>query len=217
MTERERSGRRPLSREAILDAAIAIADAEGIDAVSMRRVGTKLGVQAMSLYNHVDSKADLLDGVAGRLLAGMDIPPAGTMPWKDAIRIVCRSYRALAHTHPALFATVVARPLGSPESLPPLEATLAILVADAFDADTALIGFAVLASYVAGFALGEIGSGRPGDGTVGSDHMPPPAMVGDRYPVTRGVMLAANPDNERAFELGLELLLGGLDRLPRKS
>ena len=209
--------RRPLSRELILDTAIAIAGAEGVGAVSMRRVGAELGVQAMSLYNHVESKQDLIDGMAGRLLAGMEIPTAGTIGWKDAIRTVCRSYRALAHAHPSLFPTIVARPLGSPESLPPLEAVLSIMIGDGFDADIALAGFAVMASYVAGFALGEIGSGtESGRGTIARDHMPSLSLVDDRYPVTAGVLREADPDNDRAFELGLDILLDGFDRLPRQ-
>lgn len=217
MTDGDRRGSRPLTREAVLDAAIAIADAEGIEAVSMRSVGTALGVQAMSLYNHVENKQDMLNGMAGRLLAGMTIPEAGEMRWTEAIRAVCRNYRELAHAHPSLLPIIVARPLGSRDSLPPLEAVLNILIAEGFDADTALIGFAVMVSYVDGFALGEIGGGNAGDGTVVGDHMPPLAIVGDAFPITRSVLESANPDNDRAFELGLDLLIDGLDRLPRKG
>ena len=216
MTTGDRHGRKPLTRESILDAAIAIADAEGIDAVSMRRVGANLDVQAMSLYNHVDSKQDLLNGMAGRLLAGMAIPAAGATSWIDAIRAVSHEYRKLAHDHPSIFPVIVSRPLGSQESLPPLEAILSILTEEGFDADTALICFGVLASYVAGFALGEIGSGNAGRGTVGTDHLPPLAMVGEDYPVTRRIMQEADPDDDRAFEVGLELLLDGFERLRRR-
>lgn len=202
-----------LTRERILDTAIALADGEGIDAVSMRRVGRSLGVQAMSLYNHVEGKQDLLDGMAGRLLTGMDIPPAGAMDWKAAIRTVCRSYRQLAHGHPAIFPSIHARPLSSPESLPPLEGVLAILEREGFDADTALDAFLVAGNYTAGFALAEIGDNQ-GDRSRETfrEHLPSMHLVASRYPVTAGVLAAASPDSDRAFELGLDFLVDGFDR-----
>lgn len=207
------SQRVPLTRERVLDAAIALADREGVDALSMRRLGAELGVQAMSLYNHVASKQDLLDGVAGRLLAGMEIPPPAEAGWEDGLRQVCRSYRCLAHDHPGLFPTVLARPLASPEVLPPLEATLIFLRKAGLDAEAALDVFQACASFVGGFALGEInrredpvsGTSRNGRGGWPADH-----LLDDRYPVTAEVLRQASPDLDRAFEVGLDLLIGGL-------
>lgn len=214
----EPSGRRkePLRREQVLDAAIALADAEGLDAVSMRRLGTILGVQAMSLYNHVENKRDLLDGMAGRLLNQMEIPTVEAMRWQDALRTVCRSYRRLAHEHPALFPHVHSRPLTSPEALPPLEAVLTILMDEGFNADVALDAFRISASYVAGFAMTELGNRLPGNEQADPwAGFPPHHLVKDRFPATARIVMTASPDSDRAFELGLNLLLGGLDRLPR--
>lgn len=210
MTEPPRT---PLTRERVLDAAIALADREGVDALSMRRLGAELGVQAMSLYNHVASKQDLLDGVAGRLLAGMEIPPPTEASWEDGLRQVCRSYRRLAHDHPGLFPTVLARPLASPEVLPPLEATLAFLRKAGLDAEAALDVFQACASFVGGFALAEINRREdPGSRLDRNERGGWPAnhLLDDRYPVTAEVLSQASPDLDRAFEVGLDLLIGGL-------
>jgi AcrR family transcriptional regulator len=210
MTEPPRT---PLTRELVLDAAIALADREGVDALSMRRLGAELGVQAMSLYNHVASKQDLLDGVAGRLLAGMEIPPPTEASWEDGLRQVCRSYRRLAHDHPGLFPLVLTRPLASPEVLPPLEATLAFLRKAGLDAEAALDVFQACASFVGGFALGEISQREdPGSSLDRNEQGGWPAshLLDDRYPVTAEVLRHAAPNLDRAFEVGLDLLIGGL-------
>lgn len=207
--------RQPLTRERVLDAAIELADREGVDALSMRRLGAELSVQAMSLYNHVANKRDLLDGVAGRLLARMEIPPASEATWEEGLRQVCRSYRRLAHDHPGLFPLVLARPLASPEVLPPLEATLTFLRKAGLDAQGALDVFQACASFVGGFALGEINeqTGRPaGTESDARDEWPSPGSLDDggHYPVTAEVLRLAAPDRDRAFEVGLDLLIGGL-------
>lgn len=205
--------RAPLTRERVLDAAIDLADREGVDALSMRRLGADLGVQAMSLYNHVANKRDLLDGVAGRLLARMEIPPTDEASWEDGLRQVCRSYRRLAHDHPGLFPLVLARPLASPEVLPPLEATLTFLHKAGLGAQGALDVFQACASFVGGFALGEINQrvGRgPAEEPDQRGEWPAAELLDDRYPVTAEMLRLAAPDRDRAFELGLDLLIGGL-------
>ena len=208
--------RRPLQRVQILDAAIALADAEGIEAVSMRRLGSVLGVQAMSLYNHVENKRDLLDGMAGRLLGLMEIPAVDEMSWHAALRTICYSYRRLAHEHPSFFPYVQNRPLMSQESLRPLEAVLAILLDEGFDANTAFDAFQVCARFVAGFAMSEIGRGVVGtEITEPWSGFPSLARMKDNYPATAIVLAHAIPDYDRAFELGLDSLVEGLDRRPR--
>lgn len=216
--DRESTMRRqePLRRHQVLDAAIALAEEEGIEAVSMRRLGSVLGVHAMSLYNHIEDKQDLLDGMAGRLLSLMEFPSVESIGWQDAIRTICRSYRKLAHDHPDLFPYVHSRPLKSPESLPPLESVLAILTSEGFDANTALDAFQVSAGYVGGFAMVEIGNGMREDEDADLwAGFPSYKQVRDGFPATASIITAANPDSDRAFELGLDLLLDGLDRLPR--
>src|SRR5918994_2130068 len=85
-TTAKRGRRKPLNREHVLRAAVALADESGIEALSMRRLGQELGVEAMSLYNHVANKDDLLNGMLEVVLHEMEIPDDG-VNWKSALRL----------------------------------------------------------------------------------------------------------------------------------
>ncbi|MFB9908847.1 TetR/AcrR family transcriptional regulator C-terminal domain-containing protein [Allokutzneria oryzae] len=127
-----RRGRPPkgtaqLSREAILDAAIAVIDAEGADALSMRTVGRHLGVDAKSLYNHVEGKEGLLDAVAEHILAGIEIPePTGSL--QHDLRAIARAFRRSALAHPQAATLVLTRQLSSLAALSPTEAVVSVLL-----------------------------------------------------------------------------------------
>ncbi|NND01769.1 MAG: TetR family transcriptional regulator [Acidimicrobiia bacterium] len=101
--------RLPLSRERVLDAAVAFADEAGVEAVSMRRLGERLGVEAMSLYNHVKNKDDLLDGMIDTIVAEIEVP-AGEEDWKAAMRSQILAAREVMKRHqwaPAVLETRV--------------------------------------------------------------------------------------------------------------
>jgi AcrR family transcriptional regulator len=89
----------PLSRERVLEAAVALADEGGIEAVSMRKLGQQLGVEAMSLYNHVANKEDLLDGMVDNVLEEVDFSEGGS-DWKSAMRHQMMSARQVMIRHP---------------------------------------------------------------------------------------------------------------------
>ena len=180
-TKVRRTGR--LSRRRILRAALAVIDREGLDALSMRKLGAALGVEAMSLYHHVDNKDALLDGVVELLTEEIEVPPVGTEPWPDAIRSVLRSYRSVAHAHPAAFPLLVLRPLVAPKAIARARSSIDLLVHAGFDERAAVLAFRALASYAGGFVLEEL-TGRPPHFTVG--------------------------DRDAEFEFGLDALLVGL-------
>src|SRR5258708_39486996 len=98
-TEPNVKRREPLSRERVLLAALLLADAGGIDSMSMRKVGQELGVEAMSLYNHVANKDDLLDGMIDVLVSEIEVPASGG-DWRTALRGSILSARALMLRHP---------------------------------------------------------------------------------------------------------------------
>src|SRR3989442_15028291 len=102
MAETVTSSRRrtTLTRERIAVAAVALIDGEGLDALSMRRLGAALGVEAMSLYRNFPSKAALLEAVVARLLAELPVPAPTAARWQDAFRALARAYRALLTRHP---------------------------------------------------------------------------------------------------------------------
>ncbi|HZT85404.1 MAG TPA: TetR family transcriptional regulator [Gaiellaceae bacterium] len=103
---RPRLGEPTLSRDRVVERALELADAEGVDAITMRRLGSELGVEAMALYTHVDSKDDLLSAVGSRILTELEIEPREHPDWRGRIETVCRAWAALRERHPNTFALI---------------------------------------------------------------------------------------------------------------
>ena len=103
---RPRSGERTLSRAQVVERALELADAEGIDALSMRRLGRELGVEAMALYTHVRSKDDLLAEIGSLILTELEIEPRPAPDWRGRIETVCRGWATLRERHPQSFALI---------------------------------------------------------------------------------------------------------------
>jgi TetR/AcrR family transcriptional regulator, tetracycline repressor protein len=103
MTTRRRG---TLSRDAVLDEALRLADEGGLGAVSMRRLAARLGVEAMSLYNHVSGKADLLDGVTSRVFEAIAVPDV-TLPWDERVRVLIQGCYEAMRAHPAVVRALV--------------------------------------------------------------------------------------------------------------
>jgi TetR/AcrR family tetracycline transcriptional repressor len=105
-------GRQTLSRERVLDAALRLADQNGLAGLSMRKLASELGVEAMSLYNHVKNKGDLLDGIAARVFEGIPLPDPA-LPWEDRLRALGHATFAAFNAHP-----VVAQALAADQAKP---------------------------------------------------------------------------------------------------
>src|SRR3954470_7539302 len=105
--------RPPLTRDRILRAALTLIDRDGLDALSMRRLGAELGVEGMALYRHVGNKERLLDGVVELLLedVDVDVEPEPAATWTDSWIAIARSYRRLARAHPGAFRLLALSPL----------------------------------------------------------------------------------------------------------
>src|ERR1700761_1154812 len=101
-----------LSRAAVVAAALALLDRDGVEALTMRRLGAELGVEAMSLYRHVPSRDALLDALADRLAPEMDAPDSGA-DWAEALRALAAELRAAGRRHPAAFELVGLRVLAT--------------------------------------------------------------------------------------------------------
>lgn len=114
----------PLSRDRILQCAVRIADRDGLDAASLRKVAAELGVHVTSLYNHVPTKEALLDGVVEELFASADMP-LGEVPWEQWVRRFVASIALLAREHPGAFAVMLRRPVQGPGATATFEAGLA--------------------------------------------------------------------------------------------
>ncbi|GAA3549145.1 TetR/AcrR family transcriptional regulator C-terminal domain-containing protein [Amycolatopsis ultiminotia] len=155
---RPRKGAARLSPESIRAAALAVTDAEGVAAISMRAVARRLGVDAKSLYNHVDGKDGLLDAVAEHVLAGIVLPdPTGSL--EDDLHAVAHAFRRAALAHPQAATLVLTRQLPSPAALAPVGAVLSVLCAAGASPEEAVHLLRALLALVVGTLLRETGAG----------------------------------------------------------
>lgn len=203
-------GRPGLSRERVLRAALALVDREGLGAVSMRRVGEELGVEAMSLYNHVANKAAMLDGVFEAVLAEVDpsAPAACGAGWLGALRARARALRSALGAHPNALPLFANRPAVTPASLAHVEETLEALRSAGFDVDDALSALGVLVAFVVGHALSSYGPREPSEASYPAYE----SLPAERFARVREASRAlVRHDLEAEFEFGLEALLAGLE------
>ena len=153
MTPR-RKGVAPLTREQLVDAALEIIDASGLEACTMRRLGERLGVDASSLYHHVASQAALFDLVADRIMGSVPVPPpleAGDDP-VDAIVTGCRGYYTAMTSHPKAVRLLVERPLRSALVGDPFERLVEAFFAAGFTPTQALSANGIIGCFLIGAA-----------------------------------------------------------------
>jgi AcrR family transcriptional regulator len=210
------TSRLPLSRDRVLRAAVALADAEGIDSLTMRRLGEELGVEAMSLYKHVANKSDLLDGMTDAVFGEIELPVIGA-DWRPAMRDRAISARAALNRHPWATALVSSRMSPGPATLRHHDTVIGTLRAGGFSVERAAHAFSAIDSYVYGFALQEA--------TLPFDTVEEAAdvaqvmfarMAADQYPhlteFTVQHVLQPGYEYGAEFEYGLDLILDGLER-----
>jgi AcrR family transcriptional regulator len=212
--------RRPLTKQRVLEKATAVADKEGIEALSMRRLGQALGVEAMSLYKHVANKDELLDGMVDIVFGEMDSPSIGE-DWRSALRRRAISARDALKRHPWAIGLMESRHPG-PANLRHHNATMGCLREAGFSFQTAIHAYSVQDAYVYGFALQERdlafetpqSAGQAAQRTAeknGALHdYPYLAEIAAKLPET-------GYDNAVEFAWGLDLILSGLDQLPRSA
>jgi AcrR family transcriptional regulator len=213
---RATEARIPLSRDRVLRAAVAFADDSGIGSLTMRTLGTRLGVEAMSLYNHVASKDDLLDGMIDVVFGEIDLPPAGTH-WKRAMRQRAISARLVLSRHRWAIGLMESRTSPGPATLRHHDAVIGRLRDGGFSIEMAAHAFSVLDSYIYGFALQE--ASLPFDTAEQTAELAQTILAqfpaGD-YPhlaeLTTEHVLKPGYDYGSEFEFGLDLILDGLER-----
>jgi len=199
--------RRPLSRRRILEAAVRFVDREGLEALSMRKLGSELGVEAMSLYNHVPNKGALLDGMVEVLLGELEVPPEDE-GWERRVREAYRAFRRLAHEHPNVFPLLITRPPDTMDGVWLVEEFLKTLRGAGFEPETALYAFRTLSSYASGYAVAEIrGFAMEPAGT----RLGAVALSEDDFPHIHELDASLREvDHDAEFEFGLDLILTGL-------
>jgi AcrR family transcriptional regulator len=211
------NGSGKITREVVLAAALEIIDADGAEALSMRRLARALARDPMILYRHAPNKAALLDGVAETVLAQLTVDPADP-DWAAQLRTVARGYRALALAHPHVVPLLVTRPLATPlalrprGTLRPLEDVLALLTRAGFSGPDALHIYRALFGFLHGHVLNELQElvEKPEETDdllrLGLHRLP----IGE-FPLLRSLapVLAAY-DGAAELERGLDILLTGL-------
>jgi AcrR family transcriptional regulator len=211
-----REARSPLSREKVLRAALALADESGIASLTMRKLGEALGVEAMSLYNHVANKDDLLDGMIDLVFAEIDLPAAGA-DWNKAMRERAVSARRVLKRHPWAIGLMESRRSPGPATLRHHDAVIGCLRGGGFAVALAAHAYAALDSYIYGFALQE--ASLPfdtGDDTAELAEMILSQLSPEEYPHLRELtvehVLQPGYDYGNEYEFGLDLILDGLER-----
>lgn len=192
-----------------------LADESGVDSVTMRELGRRLGVEAASLYNHIAGKDDLLDGMVNLALSEIDMPREG-VDWKNVMRRRAVSAREVFARHGWAAGLVDSRDRSGPESLAYVDRVLGVLVQAGFSPAGAANAFLVLDSYLYGFER-QRPSGSTGDAVDPTEAAREvlQAIPDGAYPFAASVAMeyAADPfDKEAAFEFGLDLILEGLER-----
>ena len=211
--------RAPLSRERVLEAALELVDREGIDALSMRRLGQVLGVEAMSLYNHVANKGDLLDGMIDIVFGEIE-PPSLDVDWKTAMRRRAVSTREALNRHRWAVGQMEGRSTHGTANLRLHDAVLGCLRAAGFSLEMTVHAYSVQDAYIYGFALQETDmSPETADdfAAVAEQQMDTYTDVLADFPnlveVVGGHVARAGYDYATEFLFGLDLILEGLDGL----
>jgi Transcriptional regulator len=215
MTRRTTQKRAPLSRERVLRAALTLADEGGTGALTMQRIGRRLGVEAMSLYRHVRNKDDILDGIVDLVFAEIELP-ADRSSWRTVLRARSISTRAALRRHPWAITLMESRMAPGPANLRSHDDTLSVLLDSGCSATTATHAYNLVDSYVLGFALQEVNlpfSNAEELAIVGDELLA--QVPADAYPSLARVgseLLASGFDYGNEFEFGLDLILDGIER-----
>jgi AcrR family transcriptional regulator len=204
----------PLSRERVLRAAIDLADEGGIESLSMRRLAKELGVEAMSLYNHVANKDEILDGIVDTVAGEVELPPDG-VDWKTAIRRSAISARDVYVRHPWASSLSMSRQSGGPARLRHGNWVLTTLREAGFSKDLTYHAYHILDAYVLGFTVLQLSFPYEGEELAGLETAFLEQLPAGEYPYfVEHVKQHLEPrhGDEGGFEVGLDLILDGLER-----
>jgi AcrR family transcriptional regulator len=208
--------RAPLNRERVLHAALALADSGGIDSLSMRKLGQELQVEAMSLYNHVANKDDILDGIVDLVFSEIALP-SDSSNWNIAMRERAISAHEALLRHPWAPSLMQSRTKPGPATMRHHDSVLGSLRKAGFTLVLAAHAVSVIDGYVYGFALQQINiplQSREQVAEVGENIL---RQLAGAYPYLAEMITdhAMKPgyDYAEEFEYGLDLILDGLDRL----
>lgn len=213
MTRSTTQKRAPLTRDRVLRAALELADEGGTAALTMQRIGRRLGVEAMSLYRHVRNKDDILDGIVDLVFAEIELP-ADRSKWRTVLRAQSISTRAALRRHPWAITLMESRMTPGPANLRTHEDTLTVLLDAGCSAVMATHAYNLVDSYVYGFALQEVNfpfSNAEELAAMSEEVLA--NLQADEYPNSARVareLLTSGFDYADEFEFGLDLILDAI-------
>lgn len=207
----------PMSRDRVLEAAIGLADAGGIESLTMRRLAQELGVEAMTLYYYVANKDEILNGIADLIVGEIELPSPDA-DWKAAIRRTAMSAHEVLQRHPWAASLVLSSSGFSESRMRYMDWILGTLRGAGFSAETTDLAYHVLESHIMGFALWVAGMNLGSDEELAAlaadflkefprDRLPHLAEHIEQHMKPRG------QDDPGAFAFGLDLILNGLERI----
>jgi len=207
----------PLTRERVLRAAVLLADENGLESLTMRELGLRLGVEAMSLYNHVANKDDLLDGMVDLVVSEIELPTE-TVDWREAMRRRAISAQSVFSGHPWASGLIDSRESSGPARLRYFDWVVGTLRRAGFTLEMTVRAFSLLDSYIYGFGRQQLNT------SAGRDLEPEEmaeaflrAIPADEYPYLREMVvehaMKSGYDESADFDFGLNLILDGLQRL----
>jgi AcrR family transcriptional regulator len=212
--------RLPLSRDRILKAALELVDERGLQELTMRKLGQQLGFEAMSLYNYVSNKEDVIDGMLELVLAETDLPSTAD-DWASAVRESAVSVHAALQRHRWAARELLAYGRVRPARLQYMESLLAQLREGGLPAETAYVAYHVLDAHIFGFSLWEGSHTFTEKQVAEMSAIFEDLITPERFPYLRehGMQhFDEGPHQDvNAFELGLDLIIGGLKKMQDRA
>lgn len=212
--KRAESTKVKLTRTAVIEGAVALADDIGIERLTIRKLAEAIDVKPMTLYHHVPNKEAIIDGMVDQVFSEIARPPED-LPWKAAISQRSHSARAVLARHPWAAALMETRTSPGPETLGHHDAVLACLRRGGLSIAMTAHAYAVVDAFIYGFALQEAGLPATGGDEMAELAAEMTAGLGDDYPnlteLTTQYVLQPGYDFGNEFAFGLDLILDALE------
>jgi AcrR family transcriptional regulator len=207
--EGEQRGR--LNRAVVLSAALDLIDRDGLEELSMRRLAAHLAVSPMALYNHVPHKEALLEGVVDQILGEIDLSVVELDDWAEVLKSGFRSFRETLLRHPNAVPLLQSKVVVTPDSLRPVEVSLATLQKAGFDPRLALHAHWALVGFTFGHVTNRLANPLTNPGVLNESVVGNESLGPETFPsFHRCLPHCLNPEFDASYEFGLEIIVGGL-------
>ncbi len=200
----------PISRSLVFGRARELVNEQGSDALTMRALASMLEIEAPSLYKHVKGKDEILDGICDLVYNDIEVDLTGSESWEDRLREYCRGYRKALLLNSRCVPILAIRPVATESAMGVVEVTLQEFSDIGFDADTAWGLLNVVAAFVIGHVLAEVGDNPISEDALGHLNEFREELNPTTYPLAAATIGARQPARTVEFELALDLMICGI-------